>query len=332
VIDYTTISKNEWLDLANGFYRHLVTELKKFNEAEWRSRTRYLGWNCKDMVNHMTSAVTINFNLLIQMALEGDPVPKPGFNLFLRNANEVARRRTKTINETIDEFNSELSKLLDRLRGLSEEQWRMPAFFFIGDVDVRTLFMVQFADNLVHERDLMMANKKWNSFNPEYVFPLMDWFMREFRPAFFRPERTNGESALIQYNIEGTGGGSWYFSIKNNFCSAHCGAAEDPQAIVTTTVEDLVSAALARSSPFIGRTARSFAWLVKEEKREDFTAKLTGMVAGVTSLINGKIKIRGDKRKAGRIARKWFWHFWERTEQTQENILKSKYRVTHSMT
>ena len=328
--DYTTISKAEWINLARRFYLHLVTELKKFDESEWKSRTRYLGWDCKDLVNHMTSAITINFNLLIQMSLEGIPVPEPGFNLFLRNANEVARRRIKTTKETIDEFNSEITKLLNRLEGLSEEQWRMPAFFFIGDVDVRTLFIVQFADNLVHERDLMIANNKWDSFLPEYVSPLMDWFMREFRPASFRPEKTNGESALIQYNIHGTGGGNWFLSIKNNSCSAYCGIAVNPEVIITTTVENLISAALARSSPLIGRIARSFEWLVKEEKREDFTAKLTGIASGVSSIIKGKISVQGDKRKAELAARKWFWHFWERTEQTQVNIMKSKYRGSTS--
>jgi len=46
----------------------------------------------------------------------------------------------------------------------------------------------------------------------------------------------------------------------------------------------------------------------------------------VSSIMLGKIKIEGNKHKAGLVAKKWFWHFWERTEQTQENILKSRYR------
>lgn len=93
--DYTQISKSDWLSLARTFYAHLFAEIAGFNEADWHSETRYLGWNCKDLVNHMTSAVTVNFKTLIQMALDGDPVPPLGFNLFLRNANEVARRKIK---------------------------------------------------------------------------------------------------------------------------------------------------------------------------------------------------------------------------------------------
>jgi hypothetical protein len=333
MIDHTKISKAEWLSLARLFYSHLVDALCKLSEAEWKSRTRYLGWDCKDLVNHMTSAITINFNFLIQMALEGNPVPEPGFNLFLRNAHEVARRRVKTTNETLDEFNAEINKLLDRLEGLSEEKWNMPAFFFIGDVDIRTLFLVQFADNVVHERDLMVANNRWKSFDPQFTAPLMDWFMRAFRPASFRPERAKGESALVQYHITGNSGGNWFLRIQDNVCSAYQGMAENPEIKVTTTVEDLISAALARSSPFTGRLARSLEWIVKEEKREDFTAKFTGIIAGVSSIIRGKIKVEGDKHKAGIATKKWFWHFWERTKQTHENILKSKYRrVAHPVT
>ena len=208
MIDHTKISKKEWLALARSFYIHLIDELNKISEEEWKSTTRYLGWDCKDLVNHMTSAITINFNLLIQMALDGKPVPEPGFNLFLRNADEVARRRMKTITETINEFSSEITKLLNRFDEMNEEQWLMPAFFFIGDVDICTLFLVQFADNVVHERDLLVARHQWKSFNPQYTAPLMDWFMRVFRPASFRPEKANGVSAIVQYHITGNIGGS----------------------------------------------------------------------------------------------------------------------------
>src|SRR5450432_25152 len=326
MIDHTKISKTEWLSLGRSFYSHLFTELDKLNEAEWNSHTCYLGWNCKDLVNHMTSAITINFNLLIQMALEGNPVPEPGFNLFLRNAKEVNRRRVKNTEETILEFKAEITKLLNSLEELSEEQWKMPAFFFIGDVDVCTLFLVQFADNLVHERDLMIANKRWKSFDPKFTAPLMDCFMRVFRPAFFRPERAKGESALVQYSITGIAGGNWFLSIKDNACAVYQGTIQNPDIKLTTTVEDLISAALARSTPFTGKLARALEWIVKKEKKEDFTAKLTGIFAGVSSIMLGKINIEGNKHKASAIAKKWFWHFWERTEQTQENILKSRFR------
>jgi hypothetical protein len=192
-------------------------------------------------------------------------------------------------------------------------------------VDIQNLFLVQFADNVVHERDLLMAAHRWQSFDNQYTAPLMDWFMRVFRPASFRPERANGASALVQYHITGKGGGSWFMKIENHSCCVHQGTIKNPEITVLMTVEDLIGTALARSSPFAGQWARSLEWMVRKNKREDFTAKLTGITAGISSLLAGKIKIQGNKQKARQAVQKWFWHFWERTEQTQVNILSSKY-------
>lgn len=324
--DHSQISKKEWISLARSFYSYLVDELYKMSDKEWKASTRYLGWDCKDLINHMTSAITINFNLLIQMALEGKPVPSPGFNLFLRNADEVARRRTDTIAKTIEEFKTEITRLMDRYDEMTEEHWRSPAFFYIGDVDIRTLFLVQFADNLVHERDLRVANRKEHSFNPKYIDPLLDWFMTAFRPASFRSGRSNNESALIQYHITGNVEGNWYMKVENNSCNVYQGTIAKPDVKVTMTVEDLISASLARSSPLFGKLARAIQWMVKKEKREDFAAKLTGIVAAISSVLSGNIKIEGDRKKGNRVTKKWFWHFWERTQQTQDNILRSGYR------
>ncbi|MBO9618043.1 MAG: hypothetical protein J7539_03320, partial [Niabella sp.] len=141
-----------------------------------------------------------------------------------------------------------------------------------------------------------------------------------------RPEKNDGEPAVIQYHITGTGGGDWVLTIKNYTGSVTPGIAVHADATVTVSVEDLISTALARSAPFIGKLARALDFVVKKEKKEDFTAKITGIVASLTALLGGKIKITGDKKKANKVTLKWFWHFWQRTEQTQENILRSKYK------
>lgn len=187
------------------------------------------------------------------------------------------------------------------------------------------LFLVQFADNLVHERDLLMANKRWQGFDTRFVEPLLDWFMRVFHPASFRPEKNGGEAATIQYHITGTGGGDWVLTIKDYTGTVSPGITSNADATVRVSVEHLISTSLARSAPFIGKLARALHFLVKKEKKEDFTAKITGIVASITALLGGKIKITGDKKKANKVTLKWFWHFWQRTEQTQENILRSQY-------
>src|ERR1043165_3629997 len=315
MIDHKKISKLEWLSLAREYYTHLLEVMEGMSDREWRRRTRYLGWNCKDLVNHMTSAITINFNLLLQMALDGKPIPEPAFNLFLRNANEVARRRKNTVRQTIDEFRSEIFKLLDRFDSLTEQQWRMPAFFFVGDIDICNLFLAQLADNVVHERDLMIVNHRWQHFNPKYAAPLIDWFMCTFRPLHFRPEKASSASATVQFYITGNIGGEWNMKVDSNAATTLQGKILNPEITIRTDAEDLIATALARCAPWVGVMARRFEWLVKKDKREDYTAKVTGLVSTITGVLFGKIKIEGNKKKAKKDMEKWFWHFWERTEQ-----------------
>src|SRR5690348_17693051 len=51
--------------------------------------------------------------------------------------------------------------LHDALPILSDASWDEPAWFFVGPVRVRTLFLAQFADNVFHERDLLLATGRW---------------------------------------------------------------------------------------------------------------------------------------------------------------------------
>src|SRR5438309_838362 len=122
MVDHTLINKTAWLALGRSFYTYLLQKLEELNEAEWQTRTSYLGWTCKDLLNHMTSAITVNFNYLLGLSLAGNPVPPSGFNLFQRNADEVARRRRLSADDCIEEFRKEIFLLLDKLDQLSEEQ------------------------------------------------------------------------------------------------------------------------------------------------------------------------------------------------------------------
>ena len=323
--DYTKLSKAEWVSLARQFYTHLFTELENFSDSEWQSATSYLGWNCKDLLNHMTSAISINFAVLLGLALKGTPVPPPGFNLFLRNAIEIDRRKNDSVAEILENFRSETDWFLSEFDRLSEADWKKPAFF-LGDVDVSTLFLVQFADNLIHERDLLEANKRWKSFDPQFADPVLDWFMRALRPSFFKPEKAKGKSATIQYHVSGPGGGNWFYEIKDGACNAFQGILKSPEITVTTTTDYIVSASFARTRPGFGKLARLLARFIKKEKREDFTAKFLGVITVLTSVLLKYVKVTGDRKKAELISKNWFWQYWDRTEQVQTNIQNSRYR------
>ena len=96
---------------------------------------------------------------------------------------------------------------------MSDEEWLKPAWFFVGPMNIRGLFLTEFGDNVYHLRDMLLPNGKWNGLEKSYTEPLVDWFMREYRPAHFRPNQADGITAKILYRLSGTGGGSWIFMI-----------------------------------------------------------------------------------------------------------------------
>ena len=78
--------------------------------------------------------------------------------------------------------------------------------------------LVQLSDNIVHERDLLQVNKRWKGFYPEYTEQLVDWFMREFRPASFRQDRAKDLQAVVLYKLYGIGEGQWTMIIERGQC------------------------------------------------------------------------------------------------------------------
>ncbi len=54
----------------------------------------------------------------------------------------------------------------------------------------------------------------------------------------FRPLRARGWKAVIQYFIEGPGGGNHYLVIRNQTCTHYEGVVDEPTLTITANVED----------------------------------------------------------------------------------------------
>lgn len=92
----------------------------------------------------------------------------------------------------------------------------------------------------------------------------------EAMPSRFRPERAQGVSATIQYEITGEGGGRWCATIANGSCALAEGTAPSPTLTVTMAAQD---------------------WL-------DLTQ---GKLAGQAAFLSGKLKLKGDMSLALRL-------------------------------
>ena len=317
--DYTALSRTEWLDLGARFYQRLDGRLAALSAQQWQRTTPYLGWRAKDVLAHMTSAMPVNFRQVLARALAGNPAAPVEFDTLARNAREVARLQVEPADKLLEMFRTELAGILAVYRRCTDEQWLSPAWFFIGPVNVRGLFLAQLADNVLHERDLLLINGWWNGIDPEYGRPLVDWFLRELRVASFRPDRAAGLHASILYRLAGPSGGEWTMTIDQGRCEMIRGGTSHSDLIVDSDVEDLVVAGMARASPVVGSMARVFDWIRGPARAEQVVAAITGSASLATALASGRIRVTGDRRLFSRINQA-FWHFWQRTEQTGANI------------
>jgi len=263
----------------------------------------------------------VNFREVLGRALADNPTAPPEFDTFTRNAREVRRRRTTPVADLLDEFHRELDALLALYRRMSDAEWEKPAWFFVGRVRVRTLFLVQLADNVLHERDLLAANGAWRGLDATYAAPLVDWFLREYRPATFRPERADGLRATMRYRLSGPGGGEWSLTVADGTCRVERQAPTRSDVTLEADAEQLFAAAQARVAPWVGQLARSVDWVRGPARAEDVAATLTGIASLGWALALRRIRVTGNRAIASRLTRV-FWHFWERTAMTQANIAK----------
>ena len=320
--DFASIPRSDWLDLAQRFYERLFHEIAQLSPNVWSRRTPYLGWTAHDVLAHMASSVPVNFQEVVGRALEGDPSAPAEYDTFQRNARAVLERRSMAPSALLEELEREVQELLQTFRRISDDDWLKPAWFFIGPVRVRSLFLILFGDDLFHERDLLIAARSWQGLDPQFLDPLVDWFLREHRPANFRPDRAGDLKAAVLYRLTGVGGGEWTLMIERGTCRTLPGRAGHADVFLDANTEDLIAAALARSSPWIGWMGRTFAGAMPSRNREDFLATVTGVGSFGSAILARRIRITGNSRVMRKL-NGCFWHFWERTRQTDENIQKS---------
>lgn len=319
--EFDRINRRDWLALADRFYANLDRTFASLDAAAWRRTTPYLGWRARDVLAHMTSTMPLNFREVLGRALDGNPAPPAEFDTFRRNARAVAERRAWSVSQLLDEFHRELDAILATYRAMSDADWERPAWFFIGPVRVRTIFLVQFADNAFHERDLLIANTAWEGLDPAHGRALVDWFFREFRPATFRPGAFPGLCTTVWYHLTGSTGGDWTMTIADGRCRIEPGALETADLRFAGDAESVIAAGLARSAPWIGSVARRAARMIRPADAECFVAKVTGLASLATAIATRRIRLGGNTAVARQLHRA-FWHFWERSAMTAKNIAR----------
>ena len=92
----------------------------------------------------------------------------------------------------------------------------------------------------------------------------------DLMPSRFKPDKAQGVNAVIQYEITGEGGGTWYATIKDGTCSVTGGTAPSPGLTLTMSGQD---------------------WL----------DMLAGKLSGQMAFMSGKLKLKGDMGLAKKL-------------------------------
>ena len=87
----------------------------------------------------------------------------------------------------------------------------------------------------------------------------------------FKPDKAQGVNAVIQYEITGEGGGTWYATIKDGTCAVTAGTASSPTLSLTMSGQD---------------------WL----------DMLAGKLSGQMAFMSGKLKLKGDMGLAMKLS------------------------------
>ncbi len=92
----------------------------------------------------------------------------------------------------------------------------------------------------------------------------------ESMPKYFKPEKAEGVTAVIQYHLSGEGGGSWVIHIENGTCTVEEGTADNPH-------------------------------LTLRMDAEDYVDLITGKLDPMTAFMTGKLQLEGDFTLATRL-------------------------------
>lgn len=65
----------------------------------------------------------------------------------------------------------------------------------------------------------------------------------------FQPEKAAGIDAVVQFNLTGEGGGSYYMTIKDGKLTVDQGTAPNPKMTITSTAQDYADIATGKMNP-----------------------------------------------------------------------------------
>ncbi len=218
--------------------RHLRRERADFLElisslspAEWDRPTQEKDWRVRDVVAHLHSNCSGEFDEAFRRALRSDPTPViPGdFNDW--NDAQVACRRDWPIDRICQEYETASRELVRTI-----EQWEADMetpVRLLEAIPPRPFWLearVASVHLWVHAQDIRKAVGHPGGVTEERMRPVIQAYF-DMAPLVFQPERARGLRLRVAFRLSGPGGGRWLMEIDEGQCNVR--RSEEGRADVT---------------------------------------------------------------------------------------------------
>ncbi len=151
-----TLTPVDLAEIVTRQRRRLADLLATLTPTQWAHETRCEGWSVQDVVTHLVET-NLFWTYSTEQCLEGSPTRLLiNFDPVQDPARSVAAARALTTDEVRERFTRTTESLCAALRGLSLEQWALPAETPLGHVCLSALAHHALWDCWVHERDIVL--------------------------------------------------------------------------------------------------------------------------------------------------------------------------------
>jgi uncharacterized protein (TIGR03083 family) len=137
--------------------RRLAALLTTFDEEQWATSSRCVGWACRDVVSHLVS-VNAFWAISIAAGRSGEPTRYlAGFDPVATPAQMVAAGPIATTAALLEEFTASTDSLAAALDGIDAAGRALPAEAPPGHLSIDAVVLHALWDSWIHERDIALA-------------------------------------------------------------------------------------------------------------------------------------------------------------------------------
>lgn len=203
------------MEQLNDFLPKLIERVNDLSENDWSSPSRCEDWTVKEVIYHLTSALTMYFHVIDTAKNAGDIQNNPNINYRepgtadgKSNAGSLSKRikeaskNFKTNKKLAYDFETTFSRLLRAFNSCQDHHWSLTAYHPVNWVSVHEMLLWTLFESSIHAWDAL------NAVDDEYIVdgnlaPLLpEYFSNKLINRWFKtPERSDSMPKTIIVNF-----------------------------------------------------------------------------------------------------------------------------------